>query len=271
MNEHTHLPEINQLSVLAATILLAYALTPFITIPEANLALELPFGVFSFSFNFLTIVSVLVAILAGFGMDWLLHAHPHRVMRFPLLSSLLPALTAWVIGIPLSALTYGITWWGLFAMGGVLLVLVFVAEYIVVDFSDMRFGPAAAGLSALSFGLFLILAITVRASGLRLYLALPALAVPLFLISMRTLYLRSGGHWNLPWAFCISAVVVQIALGLQYLPVSPLGYGLYLVAPAYALTQIGVMVEEGRPFRSVWLGPVIIMVILVLVAFFLGG
>lgn len=271
MTEHNHLPEINQLSVLASTILLAYALTPFINIPIAYFSLKLPFAVFSFTINFLTIVSILVATLAGFGADWLLHSHPYRQQQISLQHCLLPAMTAWVIGIPLSTLGYGLGWWALFAMGGVLLVLVFVAEYIVVDFSDTRFGPAAAGLSALSFALFLILAITIRAAGSRLYLALPGLAIPLLLISLRTLYLRSNGRWNVVWALGISMVIVQIALCLQYLPVSPLGYGLYLVAPAYALTNGAVSLEDGRPFRSVLLEQGVIMVLLFLMAFAFGG
>ena len=271
MDEHTHLPQMNQLSVLASTILLAYALTPFVNIPVTSLTLRLPFAVFTFSLNFSTIVSILVAALAGFGADWLLRSHPHRESKTTIDHSLLPALTAWVIGIPLSSLGFGLGWWILFAIGGILLVLIFVAEYIVVDFSDVRFGPAAGGLSALSFALFLILAISIRSTGLRLYLALPALAVPIFLISLRTLYLRTNGQWHLVWAAGITLVILQIAIGLQYLPVSPLGYGLYLVGPAYAITTAAVSIEEGRSLRSFWPEPVVVLVLLVLLAFAFGG
>jgi hypothetical protein len=271
MQEHTHLPQTNQLSVLASTILLAYALTPFINIPATDLTLNLPFGVFSYSLNFSTIVSILVAALAAVGVDWLLRSHPHHEEKVSVQHSLLPALTAWVIGIPLSTLGFGLAWWTLFAMGGILLVLVFIAEYIVVDFSDVRFGPAAGGLNALSFALFLILTISIRTAGLRLYLALPAVALPIFLISLRTLYLRSNGQWRLVWAAGITLVVVQIAIGLQYLPVSPLGYGLYLVGPGYAITNAAVSLEEGRTLRSFWLEPVVIVVLLMLLAFAFGG
>lgn len=263
MEEHTHLPEANQLSVLASTILLAYALTPFVTIPAVDLSISLPIGFFSFSINFLTIVSIIVAALAGIGADWLLRAHPHLEKRSTIPHILLPTMTAWVIGIPLSTLGFGVSWWALYAFGGVLLVMVFIAEYITVDFSDIRFAPAAVGLTALSFALFLILSISLRAAGLRLYLALPTLAVPVFLVSLRTIYLRSNGRWHLAWALGITLVIIQIATGLQYLPVTPLGYGLFLVAPAYGLTSFAVSIEEGRPVRSAWLGPLVIMVILV--------
>jgi len=271
MEEHNHLPEINQLSVLSSTILLAYALTPFINISVADFSINLPFGVFSFTINFLTIVSILVAALAGFGADWLVHSHPHPQQQVPIQHCLLPAMTAWVIGIPLNTLSYGTGWWILFAMGAALLVLVFVAEYIAVDFSDTRFGPAVGGLSALSMALFLILAITIRAVGTRLYLALPAIAILIFLISLRTLYLRSSGQWNWVAALGISMATVQIALCLQYLPVGPLGYGLYLVAPVYGLISLAITLEEGRPLRPALVEPAVIMVLLVLLAFLFGG
>ncbi len=144
-----------------------------------------------------------------------------------------------------------------------LLVLVFIAEYITVDFSDIRFAAAAIGLTALSFALFLILAITLRAAGTRLYLALPGLAVPVFLVTLRSIYLRANGQWRLAWAIGITLVIIQLAIGLQYLPVTPVGYGLFLVAPAYGLTSFAVLIEEGRSLRSAWLGPSVIMVLLV--------
>jgi hypothetical protein len=81
-----------------------------------------------------------------------------------------------------------------------LLILVFVAEYIVFDLSDARHVPAIVGLTAVSFALYLILIIAVRAAGLRLYLLLPALVIPIGLVSLRTLYLRLGGRWCLGWA-----------------------------------------------------------------------
>ncbi len=271
MEQHTHFPEANQLSVLASTILLAYALIPFVKIPATELRIALPIGVYSFSINFSTIVGVLVAALAGIGSDWLLRSHPHLELRSTIPHILLPTMTAWVIGVPLSTLRFGISWWLLFALGGVLLILVFIAEYITVDFSDVRFAPAAIGLTALSFALFLILAITLRAAGLRLYLVLPTLAIPAFLISLRTIYLRSNGQWRLAWTAGITLIIVQVATGLQYLPVGPLGYGLFLVAPAYGLTSFAILIEEGRPLRSAWLGPLAIMVLLVLLGLFFGG
>lgn len=271
MDEHQHLPDINQLSVLAATILLAYAMTPFVRLPETSLNLRLPFGIFTYQLNFSTLVSVLTALLAAVGADWLLRGHPHRegVSLWPQI--ILPALTAWAIGVPLSTLQVGIQWWAVFAMGGVLLVLVFLGEYIVVDFEDARHGPATIGLTALSFALYLILAITARAAALRLYLLLPVLGIPLALICLRTLYLRAGEGWNLPWTFAVVAVTAQVVIGLQYWPVSPLAYGLVLTGLAYALTNIASSFQEERTWPGMLVEPGVVLVLLWGLALFLGG
>jgi hypothetical protein len=71
---------------------------------------------------------------------------------------------------------------------------VFIAEFIVVDYSDTRHAPATMGLTAVGFALYLIVAIAVRAAHLRLYLALPALVIPMGLVMLRTLHLRLSGR-----------------------------------------------------------------------------
>ncbi len=271
MDEHTHLPNINQLSMLAATIMLAYALTPFLRIPENELVLRLPFGFFSFTLNFASLVSLLTALLAAIGADWLLRSHPHLGQNPTWPHVLLPALSAWTIGVPLSTLGIGLQWWAVFAMGGGMLVLIFIAEYIAVDFADERHGPASVGLTAISFALYLVLAIAVRAAGLRLYLLLPVLCVPLVMISLRTMYLRLNGHWNLPWTLGILLVTGEGLVALQYWPVSPLAYGLLITGLVYALTSVAHGFEEGRPWPGLLVEPGVVMGVLWLVALLVGG
>jgi hypothetical protein len=62
-------------------------------------------------------------------------------------------------------------------MGGGALILVLAAEYIVVDPDDSFYSLASVGLSAVGYAIFLLLAITLRATQLRLYLIVPALIV----------------------------------------------------------------------------------------------
>lgn len=258
------MPDMNHLSVLAATILLAYSLARFVDIPEQLLSLRLPGIYLALRLNFQTVVSVLVAALAASGMEWLLRGSPAGQGRGQSTYQhwMLPALTALVVGAPLSTLASGREWWVVFSMGGALLMLVFVAEYIVADPADIRHPHATAVLTALSFALFLILTIAVRATELRTYLLLPALVPAVGLVSLRTLYLRSGGRWMFAWAAGIALVIGQLAASLHYWPVGPISFGLALLGPAYALTSFAGAYEEGRPLIAWLVEPLAMLLVL---------
>jgi len=116
---------------------------------------QLPGLYLSVPVNVQILVAFVVAALTAIGADWLLRDHPALRRRRTLEHWLLPALTAWVIGMPLFQLPLSPLWCGGFALGGALLILVLVAEYIVVDSEDARQAPAAAVLTAVSFALFL--------------------------------------------------------------------------------------------------------------------
>jgi len=261
MEAHEHLPDTQRLSVITATIFLAYALIPFVKIPGQQLSLQLPGFLFQVELNFGTIVSVLVALLAAAGTDWLIQSHPSAAGTARLPNWLLPALTAWVIGVPLTTLEIGIQWWAVFALGGVLFILVLVAEYIVVDPEDARHAPAGVGLIAVSFALYLVLTISIRAASLRLYAVLFAITPTVFLVTLRTLYLRCGSRWFYGWAAGITLVMGQVAVGLHYLPLSPLKFGLILVGLTYALISLASGIEDQRGGKMIWLEPVVMLVI----------
>lgn len=262
MEERQHLPDTDRLSVLTATILLAYALLPFVQLPERSLTLPAVGILFVFRFNFVTLIAVLSAALAATGTEWLLRGHPYLGNQRTFQHWLLPAFTAWVIGVPLSSLQVGLEWWAVFAFGGLLLVLVLVAEYIAVDLLDARHAPATVGLTAVSFALFLILCVALVAAGVRLYVLLPAVVLALFLVTMRTLYLRLAGRWCIAWSAGIALMVGQVVAALHYWPVSPLRFGLIVLGLAYALTSVAGSLEEGRSWRVLWAEPVVMLVVL---------
>ena len=259
--EPNYLPDTNRLSVLAATILLTYALLPFINIPERSLAFQLSGIFFVFRLNFSTIASLLSAGLAAAGMDWLLRGHPSLGQQRTFQHWLLPAFTTWVIGVPLGSLTVSWQWWAVWGFGGLLLVLVLIAEYIVVDLSDVRHAPAAIGLTAVSFALFLILTITLAAAASRLYVILPWVSMAVFLVALRTLYLRLGGRWRFAWAIGIALVVGQVTAALHYWPLTPLRFGLLVLGLAYGLTSVAGSIEEGRSWRTLWIEPAIMLLV----------
>lgn len=257
MNEDRTYPDSNRLSVLTAMILLVYAVIPWINVPSRSLAVDILGVNFLLPLNSSSLLSLLVAVMAGAGSDWLLQSHPKYNKTGAIQHWILPAFTAWAIGIPLNNLEVSLAWWAVFGFGGLLLILVFIAEYLVVDVTDARNTLASVFLTAISFGLFLILVTSVRNGEMRLYLTLPSLILGMAAVCLRTLYLRLGGRWCFGWSVAVSTVIGQFAIGLHYWPIQPLSFGLFLCGPAYALTNLAGALEEGQTRQTFWIEPAV--------------
>ncbi|MCJ7623303.1 MAG: hypothetical protein MUO76_07350, partial [Anaerolineaceae bacterium] len=193
MDDRRQMPDPHQLSIVTATILVSYAISPYVNIPSNDFSIEFAGIIFDFVVDIRTIVSLIGPILAAVGTYWLIHGAADNGERPGIHHGILPAISAWVIGLPLNELDVGLQWWVVFSLGGILLVFVLVAEYVVADFHNERHAIASAGLKAVSFALYLFLSIALHAANLRLYLLLPSLILPLALVCLRTLYLHLGG------------------------------------------------------------------------------
>lgn len=257
MNESRYLPDANRVGVLTATVLLAYAFSHLIRAPQFTLALQLPGFYFSYPISLNTVMIFFAAGLTATGMDWLLRSHPSLSGKRTVEHWLLPTLSAFIIGIPLTILPPGNTWWIGFGIGSLLLVLIFFAEYIVVEPSAPNYAIATAGLTALSFAIYLILITALRYGGARLFLLAPALFIAAGLVSLRTLHLRVGQKWEYNWALGIALICTQITAGLHYWPLSPVQFGLALLAPLYALSTLAGNLLEGIPLRRAVIEPLI--------------
>jgi hypothetical protein len=245
--------------MLAATIMLAYTLARYVDLPERELAIQLPGLYLSVLINEQTVVALVMASLMATGADWLVRGHPAYERQRTLEHWLLPALTAWAIGLPLFQLPNNPLWWIGFILGGLLLILVLIAEYIVVDPDDLRYPLAAAGLTAVSFTLYLVLAAALRFAELRLVMLLPPLALAGGLVGLRALHLRLHGRWAFLPAGLVALVTAQLAAGLHYWPLSPVSFGLALLGPAYALTTLLGNLAEGEPVRQAVVEPITVL------------
>lgn len=259
MNEQRYLPDTDRVGVLTSTVLLAFALTRLIQVPEFNLEIQLPGFLLILPLNLSMAVSVLAAGLTATGMDWLLHSHPSLNARPTYQWWLLPTLTTFVISVPLSILPGGVAWWVGFAVAGAFLFFVFVAEYVVVDPGAPYYAISMAGLTAISYTLFFLLAVALRYSNVRLYILIPALFFAAFLASLRILHLRLSGRWEYAWSAGIGFVCIQIASGLHYWPLSPIQFGLMLIGSLYGLTNLAVNLGEDQPTRRAVLEPAIVI------------
>ena len=254
------MPSPDRLSVLAATILIAYASIRLIDLPPSEFEFQLPGFFLSVEISIATLITLLVAGLMAAGSDLLLRDHPLLKGKNTLEHWLLPALTAWVIGVPLYRLPLSPQWLAGFAIGSALLMLVLVAEYISVDPEDQRYSLATAGLTAASFALYLMLAIAMRSSGLRLFYILPTLTFAAAVVSLRTLHLRLRGRWLFTETAALALVIAQLVAAFHYLPLSPIAFGLALLGPAYALTSLIASLSEGASVRQAILEPCLVLV-----------
>jgi len=255
VNEHRHIPDLQKLSIVIAMILLAYSTTAFISIPTRTLTIQMPGFLLEFNLNFITIVAVVSAALAAAGADWILAAHPHVESRTRWQHWLVPAFTAVVIGITLGTIPLGLAWWFLFGLSALLLAGVLVSEYISADPQDMRYSFAVLGLNAVSYALFLIIVITIAGAGFRLYVLLAAIIPAVFLISLRSLYLRLAGRWMAGWAAGITLVITQVAAAMFYLPFKPLQFSMILLGLLYGLITLASNIEEKFTGSSRWIEP----------------
>lgn len=255
----SYLPDANQVGVVAAVVLLCYALTHLVNAPGITLAIQLPGFYFSYPLTLGTAMTLIAAGLTASGMDWLLHSHPAMRNQRTFEHWMLPTLTAFVIGALLNILPEGTAWWVGFAASAALLVAVLVAEYLALDPAAPGYPLASAGLIALSYALFLLLMIALRLGGARLFLVLPTAFLAAGLVTLRTLHLRLGRHWEFPWAVGIGLICAQLGAGLHYWPLTPLQFGLVLLSPLYALTSLAVQLDEDVPMRSAWPEPALIL------------
>jgi len=255
-----HLPKLDRISILAATILLVYILARFIDFPTQEYFIPFPGAYLSFSININTVVAIFVIGLTSSGVDWLLREHPTLGGKNTIQHWLLPTLTAWAIGVALIQQPLGALWWIGFALGSSILILVVIAEYITVDPYDTRRLTAAMALTAVAFALYFILVIIVRARGMRLFLIVPTITVATGLVCLRAMHLRLGGYWAFIPTAVIMLITGQVTAAIFYLPITPSAFALSLVGLAYALTSLAAGILDEKTWQQLIFEPVLMLV-----------
>ncbi len=270
MENSSFKPDTTRLSIMIATILLVYAVTQFIRPPENQIALQLPGFFLPIPINFRDFIWFGVAVLAAAGMDWLLIDYPDLSPRQRSQHWLLPALTAWVIGVPLYALPSGAAWWLVYILGGLLLILVFWGEFYTVTPRANSRQIAALGLTGMSYALFVVLAAGLRFSITRLYLVAPAVMITSGLIALRALYLHTHGDWHYNWSVAVALLMGQLAIGFHYLPLNAIQYGMLLVGFLYAVISLAGRAAQHNIQRSDLYESGVAIAVALLLAFLMG-
>ncbi|UYN89713.1 MAG: hypothetical protein KIT08_00375 [Anaerolineales bacterium] len=260
------LPNRERLSAVMAVILLAYVAVRFVQVPPLVLNWEFIGVLLPIRLGVNTLLAVLVAGLTAAGADWLLRDHPALGQRTTYSHWLLPAMTAWVLALVLSNLPFTATWWLAFLVCALLLLAILLAEYSSVSEEGRLYAAVSTALSMLSLILFLMLAISVRGLGLRLFLALPAVGLAAFLAGTRLNLLRSVENWHSLQLLGMTFVIVQLAAVLHYLPVSPLGYGLLLLGALFGLNNFMANLNAEQDWRTAAREPAVALGVFLILA-----
>ena len=264
-----YLPDLESLSVLTGSLMLALLFIQYIDLPGRNLGYQLPGFYLSAALDMKTISPFLIGILAAGGAYNLIQRHPIIEEGSAVKFWLLPGLFSFVITLALNELAGNPAWWLGYFLSGMVLTAVFVAEYISVDPEDPNFALSAIILQTTAYALFLTLMIALRFSGTRLYLLLPVVAIASFLVSLRTLNLRLQGEWNFTMALTSLLIVTQFTAGLHYLPLSPISFGLFVLGPAYAIPAFLGNMKQRIPILPAVFEPALLTAIFWAAAFFL--
>ncbi len=259
MENHFQIPQSKKLSIVSASILICYSLLPFIQVNAREVPLSIAGIAIPLRVSFYNLVGLIAAALAAAGTDWMLRDHPKIETHATFPHLILPAMTAGALGTPLGLLETGLEWWMILAFGSLLIFLIMIAEYISLDKNDARYPLSLMVLSAVSYGVFFLLSIVLRAANSRLYLLL--LVLPLFFafLCLRILHFRLGGRWRFEWTAVITLIIAQFVIAFYYWPLTPIRYSLGLLGPAYALIGITASLEEEPDLRKVFVEPFIML------------
>ncbi|OGO16064.1 MAG: hypothetical protein A2Z14_12470 [Chloroflexi bacterium RBG_16_48_8] len=127
-------------------------------------------------------------------------------------------------------------WIGLL-LGAILLVAVLIAEFIVYDARDPRYGTVATVLMGLALFLLLASFLTIQVLEVRALFAIPLTFFACLIVTWRLMKLVLPENRVWPWAALTGFIISQLALGLHYWPISPLRRGLLLGLIAYLCYQ----------------------------------
>jgi hypothetical protein len=264
------LPDVDRLSVMAAVILLSFALSRVFTLPVWRTEWQIWGTNFLLDLDLGNVVLIITGGLTAAGVDWLLHDHPGRGDLSTTPHWLLPSLAAVVVGLALDQLPFDSQWWLGLAVGGIVLIAVLTAEYITLDQHDARLPLASLVLVATAFTLYLILVVNLSLAGFRLYVLLPIIFIGSALVSLRVLHLRLNGEWAVYESLIVAWIVTQVAAALHYWPVSALRYGIWVLGVLYALSALFVNLIEERTDRSLYTEAALSLIVALIGGLFWG-
>jgi len=235
-NQNPNIPA-DRLSIISALIILNYALMPFIYTSPTPVNFSLFGLVFDWRIKYADLLVLSAALFASIGTYWLLYDHPNLDKKQISIHLILPTLTAGAMSIPLNVISIGVAWWVVFAFGSILIILTLIAEYYSIDPHSSLFALSKIILIPLAISLFLLLSISTRSAGYRLYLQVLLLGTLFIGIFTRLLALNEvQGKKKIVLASGV--LFLQALTACHYLPLRSVAFGLVLSGFVSFLTSL---------------------------------
>jgi len=260
-------PNRERLSIVIATILLAYALTQLISAPTRIIPISIGGISLPINLDFSNIVALAVALMTASGTDWILRDHPGLQTKSTLPHLLLPSTTSWVLYISLNNLGDNPLRWLIFIAGGLFLIVVILAEWTALTEDSLQKPLAEILLTALAYALFLALLISMITSKQRLIVSLATIGLAAIALSIRVIQLQLKSQIAISLAATSMLVTVQFGAALHYLPFQPLSVSLILLGTLYATTNFSVNLEQKHTLKRALLeagAPFLLLLIIAL-------
>ncbi len=253
MQRTRHFPSQDRLSVLTATILFAYALMRFLDLPARVVGATIFGSALNLELNGPVLMLTLVAALISAGSDTLIRSHPRFAARSTVSHWILPGATALVLGAALNRAPSAQVWLLELGVSALALIVVFVAEYVVVEADDPARDAAALVLTALAYALALLLFVLLRSLGARAAISATTGAVTAAAIAWRLFLLNAAPAGRAAFYAALAGLVcAETIWALNYWRISASAAGLLVMVPFYLSVGLAQQHLAGRLTRRVW-------------------
>lgn len=231
---------LNRFSIVLAFLALGFAMVYLLPVKVEASALNI-LGI-RFQLSFFNAIPVLLALLAAVGGVWVFLTHPlwsyEKLSFLRILPHLmLPFISTLILAIVLRQSARSQIWWVVFLTGYIIVALLFRAEYVLIEETGITSLGYSILVNSFSFGLFLLLTIALKNSSVRMIAQFLLLFLSSLFVSFRLLSLQKSFGDNLLLALLVSWIVTQLAVGLHYIFIPPIQYGLLLTGILYSLSS----------------------------------
>jgi len=254
---------LNRFSILLAFLALGFSIIYLIPVeltPE-----KFPILLFTFRINFFSLIPLILALLTAVGAVWVFVTHSrwkretaNIVKLFPHIT--LPFIASLILGIVLSQSARSLIWWIVFFLGYLILFLLLRAEYVLLDQKDVGLIQFNLIVISFSYGMFLIFTTALKNSNMRMFLQMLLIFAAAFFVTFRKLTIWQREDYKMLQTFIISLLISELSVGLHYLFINPLQYGLILTGVLYSLTSWINLYEKNKKWH-LYKEPLIMLVV----------